>query len=137
MMLLTTANPTPVIKETFTIPTAHAEVVEQVIDTVEAPKLSLDDTIGGNCYKYLKTLIPNLPRAREIVGNSIAPVRDGVLILQYDNLIHYAYIESVSEEGIHVKESNYIRGQLGERDLSWKYLKDHRAEYYRLPEASP
>lgn len=136
MMLLTTANPTPIIKNALVIPVAHAEVVEQVIDTVEAPKIKPEDTLKGNCYLWVKYKLPTLPRTKDIVPNSIYPNVGGVTLISYNGVMHYMYNEEVTEEGIRVSECNFTPNTCGQRLLTWKYLEEKKAEYYRL-ENSP
>lgn len=59
-----------------------------------------------NCYSLVKSRVRSLPRVKDLKPNTSYPPKNGVVIMQYD-VPHYAYIESIQADGIHVLESNF------------------------------
>jgi hypothetical protein len=88
------------------------------------------DVLASNCYLYVKSLVPELPRTAELLPNTNYPNILGIVILDYDGLKHYAKVTSVLVEGIWIKESNFVKGGYTSRIVSWDYLKDHNAQYW-------
>lgn len=125
-------NPAPIIKETITVPRAHAQVIEEIVPLVKAPELPLESTIEGNCYLYVRSKIKDLPSTKDIIPNSIYPNVGGVTVINYDGLRHYMLNEQVTEEGLRISECNFVKGKCGERLLTWEYLIEKKAQYYRL-----
>lgn len=96
----------------------------------EAPRIAVVDTLSNNCYLYIKSIIPNLPRTSELTANSNYPSLSGITILDYDGLIHYVKNTKVVEDGVWIKESNFIKGEYTTRFLTWDYLEEHKAQYW-------
>jgi|GEM_PF-3881203 len=107
-------------------------MIEQPLEApVLAPKLPTIGRIEYNCYLYIKSKIKSLKPTKEIIPNSIFPNIGGVTIINYDGTIHYMLNEKVEEEGLTISECNYEEGKCGKRLLTWQYLKDRKAEFYR------
>lgn len=123
-MLVGSTAQTTAVQLTET-PIAHAEAAP-------VPLVEQVDPLASNCYLYLKSLIPNLPRTSDMVPNSITPVVNQTVILSYGDVIHYAYITAVETEGIRIKESNFGGPGYTSRFLEWSYLESHSARYFRV-----
>ncbi len=127
-ILIQTLNPVPTINEITHIPVAHAQVIEQPL---EAPTVPDINRMENNCYLYIKSKIPTLKPTKDIKPNSVYPNLNGLTIINYDGVIHYMFNEEVKELGIWISECNYEAGKCGKRLLTWQYLKDRKAEFYR------
>lgn len=79
----------------------------------------------------MQSLIPDLPRTAEIVPNSVYPVVGGVTVLMYRETPHYAFNTAVTEEGVMIQETNFVHGKYTSRLLTWQYLQEHQAWYWR------
>lgn len=78
-----------------------------------------DDQIRCNCYLFVKTLIPDLPRTKDIYPNS-PPKIGAVALFTYPNgLRHYAYIIGLGGSFFRVQECNHREGVCGEREVSY------------------
>jgi len=87
--------------------------------------------VACNCYSYAKILIDKLPPMKEIIENTKYPNVGGLIIIWYGNIKHIAVIEKVVKNGIYVKEANYKKCYIGKRFLTWDYLKNKEAKYWR------
>lgn len=101
---------------------------------VERARMPVIERIESNCYLLVKSKIPTLPSTKFIKSNSISPVKNQVVVLDYDGLTHYAYILEVKEDGIKILESNFGKEMIQERFLTWSHLTEHKAFYYRVPD---
>lgn len=70
-----------------------------------------------NCYAFVKTKIPTLPKTKDLVPNIGNPVPGGVAIFDYNGVKHYAYIQSVVQGSFVVSEANYEPCALGKRTI--------------------
>lgn len=61
-----------------------------------------------NCKAEVRRLGAKVP-VGTVQPNTPYPRVGGVIILMYDGTIHYAYIDSVEVDGIHISEANYIK----------------------------
>lgn len=96
---------------------------------LKAPISPVVESLGSNCYLYASAKVGQLPRMLDLQGNSQYPRVGGLVILYYP-LKHLAIVEKVLADGIWIKESNYIPGEITERFLTWEYLGEHGAEYW-------
>ena len=71
-----------------------------------------------NCFTELKRLGVKISRG-EFNPNTPYPRVGGAVFLIYGGVKHYAYVESVASDGIHIKESNYYRCERSQRVLSF------------------
>lgn len=128
--------------------TYHSEVTdEQAFDPIwslnwAARKIYLGEESEWtvcNCKSYATMLLGKLPPMDEIVGNTSYPNIGGLIIIYYSDgdggiIKHLMVIVKVSKEGVTVKEANYEPCLVGSRLLTWEYLVDREAEYWRFPE---
>ncbi len=73
----------------------------------------------GNCYSYALTQLGKLPKMKALTPNSDVPRVGGLVIMDYNGKKHVAVVIKVLEEGIQVKECNYIAYSCGERLIKW------------------
>ncbi len=77
-------------------PTAHAQSIPKTTPVI-------NDPLASNCYEYVKSLVPSLPRSSEITANT-APYVGAVVFMDFP---HYAVITKLEETGFWVKDSNW------------------------------
>ena len=103
---------------------AEAQVIHE--QPVVEPKVAevTANTVFCSCVRYVRSKIPEFPSndAKNIKPNSV-PVAGGVIILKYWNkelgqeLYHVAYIESFTEKGFLVSETNFKKCQRTDREV--------------------
>lgn len=77
-----------------------------------------------NCYSYLKTRIKGLPRMDDLIPNG-TPSVGAVAIFEYHDketgaiVKHVAQIDSMTENGFTVAESNYTHCLVDQRYVAW------------------
>lgn len=74
--------------------------------------------VSCNCVQFVKAMGVKLPRiidAGNLDPNTKVPVKGGVIIMVYNGIHHLAYIDSVQEDGIHIREANYSKCLIGRR----------------------
>jgi hypothetical protein len=99
----------------------HPEVtIDQAKDPIYSLNFVANELANGtesahticNCRSEVSRLLAKLgtvlPKG-EIIPNNLYPKVGGVIILQYGNLKHYAYVEKVGADGIHIAEANFIK----------------------------
>lgn len=60
-----------------------------------------------NCYLYVKSFLPDLPRSKYLIPN-FKPREGRVALFDYDGVPHYAIIGEVTDTGFYIAhESNY------------------------------
>lgn len=72
-----------------------------------------------NCVSFVKVKGVDLPQIKDLKPNSSYPRVGGVVIFDYPNAFHVAYVEKVTEDGIHVIESNYESCAITRRIISF------------------
>lgn len=114
------------------VPTVYAEA-PQVIEEPIPPMIehNNDTLINCNCYVYIKSKIPDFPMTKDLKSNTIYPSVRGVVVMDYDGIPHYAFIESVTETGINVSQTNIPSCEYSEKHLTWQYLTDHNSWFWR------
>lgn len=70
-----------------------------------------------SCWALVKTKVPNLPNMAKIIPNKSKPKSGRVLVMQYGNLKHVAYIEKVGLETLTIIEANYESCLVGRREI--------------------
>jgi len=111
----------------FSIPVAEASYFP-----LEAPKQAPRDETAYNCYMLVKSRIPEFPLTKDLVPNSIYPVKGGVVLLDYNGTPHYALTpDEVEVEGYWIDESNFESGKYTRRFITWEYARSHGAKYWR------
>lgn len=60
----------------------------------------------GNCYAYVRYMIPSFPMASLVKANT-TPHVGAVVIFNYDGLPHYGILTSLSADGFMLTDSNY------------------------------
>jgi len=88
-------------------PTAHAQtqpketqIEVQLSSTVVAVPI---DPEASNCYMFVQSLIPSLPRSSELKSNT-TPFVGAVVLMDFP---HYAIVTKLEETGFWVKDSNW------------------------------
>ncbi len=103
-----------------TVSVAHAQSAPQSLKidiTEEQPKESIKDPIASNCYLYVKSLIPSLPRSSDITSNT-TPFVGAVVIMDFP---HYAIVTKLEETGFWVKDSNWGGPGYRTHFIPWGY----------------
>jgi hypothetical protein len=117
---------------------SHPEITkEQALDPLWAINWVADEIKVGrewqwticNCIAEVKNLGAKVPFKDKLEPNSIVPRVGGVVIMQYGELKHLAYVTSVEEDGIHIKEANYKRCERGTRVL--EFLDKHILGFWK------
>ena len=109
----------------------HPEVTEsEAKDPIFGINFVADELINGteyqhticNCRSEVSRLLAKigskLPKG-EVIPNNSYPKVGGVIILQYKDLKHYAYVEKVGEDGIHISEANFIKCARSKRVIAF------------------
>lgn len=96
---------------------------EEALDPEIALEIAANDIKKGteyrytscNCYGFVKAnFVPNLPKMAQIQPNSRARA-GSVAIFYYSGVKHVAYVESVTEQGVNIRESNFTKCKVGRR----------------------
>lgn len=83
-----------------------------------------DQFVVCNCYAYLKTRVPGLPKMVQIVPNG-TPKIGAVAIFAYKDkrtgkmVKHVALIEKMTAMGFSVAETNYTKCLFDRRSVEW------------------
>ena len=97
-----------------------AEEVEEIVaEVIEKVDIESDLCL---CMRTARNLGANLPfvDAKDLKRNS-TPTIGGVVIFQYGEVYHVAYIAYIFPGDLYVKEGNYIKDcTYSERFVSWK-----------------
>lgn len=96
-------------------PTAQAQQIASIAATTTPP---VEDALACNCYAYVRSLIPSLPLANKLEGNS--PAKAGaVAIFDYHGLPHYGIVVSISGDGFMLQDSNFKKCKYLTHFISW------------------
>lgn len=72
----------------------------------------------SNCYLYVKTRFPNLPRTAVIKANVSDAIGD-VAVFNYSGVWHYAVVESIGYGTFKITETNFGGDYKNTRDVSF------------------
>lgn len=78
--------------------------------------------VSCNCVAFIRTMgvhFPRLQDAKDLDTNSSVPMKGGVIKMVYNGIYHLAYITSVEEDGIHIREANYSACLIGKRVIAF------------------
>lgn len=71
-----------------------------------------------NCKAEVRRLGAKVPMG-DVKPNSLYPRVGGIIILNYNGKLHYAYVVSVEGDGIHISEANYIKCSRTQRVIAF------------------
>lgn len=81
--------------------------------------------VSCNCVAFVRTMGVHFPRlvdAKDLDTNSKVPTVGGVIKMVYNGIYHLAYITSVEEDGIHIREANFSPCVIGRRVIDFSDL---------------
>lgn len=87
-----------------------------------------------NCVSFARAMHVHFPRlqdAKDLDTNSTVPIKGGLIKMVYSGVYHLVYIESVQDDGIHIREANFSPCKIGKRIIDFN--DPHIVGYYRDP----
>lgn len=111
-----------VVMLTFSTPTAIASaptaVQPQVPQVAPSSPSEVQDSILSNCYLYMLSKIPSLPRMADITTNT-TPHPGAVAFFNYSGLPHFGIITKVEQDGFWLNDSNFGGPGIRTHFIAW------------------